>query len=425
LKKIILITFACLFLLNPGVSSADKTDKLLQLLIKKNIVTADEAKAIMEELDEDKDIKKVEARADASKEKPATLVEAKYDKGMVFKTSDSNYSVKINARFQGMYSYENPDTGPSASGFRVRRARILASGNAYAPWIKYYSQLTLEGGSVALRDFYVEAPYFKWLSPRIGQYAVPFDREFLNSDFNLQFGERSIASSEFSLERDTGFQVSGKDIKGVLDYDIGVFNGSGANKSNADNDYMYVGRISWGPFGSYPYSESAVDNPQTPKFAIGIAGAYMPGLDPNDRTTLGGRLGSTSVVPVESDVTQWTTDITYMYKSLYLGSSYYFRKIDPKGVTAFGKQNAWGVNLQGGYFLIPKHFELAGRYAYINPDNPILITDNEQEEYTIGLNYYLNGHNVKTGIAYSYFTTEKEEGDEERQVVRTSMTVQF
>jgi phosphate-selective porin OprO and OprP len=429
LRKIILITLSCLFFINPGVSSADKTDKLLQLLIKKNIVTADEAKAIMEELDGDKESQVAKKResiaADTSPTKPDTIIEAKYDKGVVFKTSDSNYSMKLNARFQGVYSYDNPEAGSSASGFRVRRARILASGNLYEPWLKYYTQVTLEGSSVAMRDFYVEVPFLKWLTPRMGQYKVPFDREFLNSAFNLQLGERSIASSEFSIERDIGFQVSGREIKGVFDYDMGIFNGSGANKSNTDNDYMYVVRISWGPYGSYPYSESAVDNPQTPKVAIGIAGAYMPGLDPNDRTTLGGRLGNSSVVSVESDVTQWTADLAYMYKRLSLAGGYYYREIDPKGVTLFGKQDARGVYIQGGYFLIPKHFEIAGRYVYIDPDNPILITDNEQEEYTIGLNYYFNGHNVKTGITYSYFATEKQEGDEERQVVRTSMTVQF
>ena len=415
-------------LLFSGTASADKTDRLIQLLVNKKIVTAEEAKAIMEELvDEDKtkpDGKKAES-AEKPSIKPTENLSVDYNKGIVLKTSDNNYSMNLNARFQGMFSYDNPDGGPSSSTFRIRRARIFASGNVYAPWLQYNTQITLEGSSAAIRDAYMEASYYEWLTPRIGQYKVPFDREFLDGGFNLQLIERSIASSEFSLQRDIGLQFSGKKILGSLDYSVGIFNGSGANQNNVDNDYMYVGRLVWNIWGSYPYSESAVDNPSSPVLALGIAGAYMPGLNPGERKTLAGSLGSTSIVPVESDVTQWTADIAYKYGGFSFMGGYYYRNIDPKVATAYGKQGAWGVYLQSGYFLIPKHFEIAGRYAYVDPDNPVKITDNKETEYTIGLNYYLSGHNIKTGINYSYFSTENYAGDEDEQVLTTSVIMQF
>ena len=417
MKQFLLLVPAFLFLVGPGVASADKTDKLVRILIEKQILTADEAESVLEELEGD-------AKKSPPSEPDGTL-SVKYNKGIVFKTADDHYTMKLNARFHGIFSYSNPDKGESKSTFRTRRARILAGGNLFAPWLKYSTQITLEGSEASLRDGYLEASYYKWMTPRLGQYKVPFDREFLDGGFNLQLIDRSIASSEFAIQRDVGLQVSGKKILGAFDYDVGIFNGSGANRNNVDNDYIYVGRLVWGPFGAYPYSESAVDNPSSQKFALGIAGAYMPGLDPGERSTLAGNLGKTSILPVESDVALMTADLAYKYRNFSLMSGYYYRNIDPGAATTFGEQDAWGVYLQGGVFIVPKHFEVAGRYSRIDPDNPEKISDNEKTEYTIGLNYYFSGHSVKTGINYSLFTTDKQSGDEDEQALIASVIFQF
>ena len=428
MKKINLILIVCFVYLIPVSASADKTDKLIQLLIEKNIITSDEARVIVEELEKgDKAEPEVKSEGPAKPQLSgrAGNVEVKYVKGAVIKTPDDNYSIKLNASLQGIFSYNNPDNSESESTFRLRRGRIIASGNVYAPWLKYSTQITLEGSRAAVRDAYVEAAFNKSFIPRLGQYKVPFDREYLDSGFSLQLIERSIASSEFSLQRDMGLQISGKKIFDSIDYSVGLFNGSGANQNNVDNDYMYVGRLVWSPLDSYTYSESAVDNPSSPVFFLALAGAYMPGLEPGERATLAGNLGNTSIVPVESNVSQWTADLAYKSGGFSFMGGYHYRNIDPKDVTSFGEQDARGYYIQGGFFFVPKHFEIAGRYAFIDPDNPEKISDNEKTEYTVGLNYYLSGHNVKAGINYSLFSTEKQSGDEDEHVVTTSVIVQF
>ena len=417
MKQRIICVLLCLFFLIPGSASADKTDKLIQLLVEKNIITADDAKALVEELETDM-------------VKPASKtiknMAVKYDKGLVVNTDDNNYSMKLNARFQGMFLYTDLSNRDPRSTFLMRRARILTSGNFYAPWLTYSTQITFEGSTAAMRDAYIEASYYKWMSPMIGQYKVPFDREFLDGGFNLQLINRSIASVEYSLQRDIGLQISGKGIMDRFDYNVGIFNGSGANKLNVDNDYMYVGRIVWSPFGgSYPYSESAHDNPSCHIFSLAFAGAYLPGLEPGERATLAGRLGNTSIVPVESNVAQWTADLAYKYGGFSLMSGYHYRNIDPMDVTSFGEQDAWGFYLQSGFFLIPRSFEIAGRYSFIDPDNPQKISDNESSELTLGLNYYFSGHSLKAGINYSLITTEKQTGDENEHLVITSVVLQF
>jgi phosphate-selective porin OprO/OprP len=240
----------------------------------------------------------------------------------------------------------------------------------FYPWMQYFTQVTLEGGSAALRDAYIEAAYYDWAKPRIGQYKVPFDREFLTSAFNLDLIDRSIASNAFNLGRDIGVQVSGGFLKDQLNYAVGMFNGSGANQSNQDQNFMYLGRMVYTPFGSFPYSEGALDTPDTPKLAVGAAGAYLPGLEPGERKTLAGPLGNTNIVPVNSDVYELTADLAFKYQNFFFQGGYYFRNIDPEKPTTYGSENAQGFYLQGGYFLIPKKFELAARYSWVDPDNP-------------------------------------------------------
>ena len=424
----ILFALLGLILLVPAMVFADKTDRLIELLIEKDIVTAEEAAVLEQELEENEKPQLVSQKADAPEAAPVDWtkkVELKYDKGVVMRTTDDHFSVKLNGRVQGLFSYKDTDGGDSLSSFKVRRARILASGNAFYPWLKYGTQITLEGGGVSTRDVYLEATCYDWLKPRFGQFKVPFDREFLNIGFKLQLIDRSIASSEFSLQRDVGFQISGRKIFDVLEYDVGIFNGSGVNRSNVDGDYMYVGRLVWAPFGSYPYWEGAVDAPTEHRLAIGVGGAYMPGLEPGERATLAGRLGQDTIVPVESDVTQWTADFAYKLYGFSMKAGYYFRNIDPKAATLFGKQDAWGVYLQGGLFLISRHLEIAGRYAYVEPDNPNQVEYNEETEFTLGLNYYFAGHDIKTGINYSVFSTEAQPDNEDEHLLQASAMLLF
>jgi phosphate-selective porin OprO/OprP len=403
---------------------ADQTDKLIKILIDKGIITSEEAKSLEKEVKGEAPEKEAQKEASSGAEW-TKKIEVGYNKGAYIKTPDDRYSLKLNVRTQGLFKYEDQEEGKNTASFSVKRARLLAGGNMFYPWMQYFTQITLEGTSTGLRDAYIEAAYYDWAKPRIGQYKVPFDREFLTSAFNLELIDRSIASNAFSLGRDIGVQVSGKFLQNQLAYAVGMFNGSGANQVNQDQNFMYVGRMVYTPFGSYPYSEGALDTPATPKLAVGAAGAYMPGLEPGERKTLAGTLGNTSIVPVNSDVYELTADLAFKYLNFSFEGGYYFRNIDPEKPTTYGSENAQGFYLQGGYFLVPKKFELAGRYSWVNPNDPDQTSDNEQQEYTGGLSYYLDGHNLKLQANYSYFDNETTTGSQDDQVVQGMVTLAF
>ncbi|AOY58415.1 MULTISPECIES: phosphate porin [Desulfococcus] len=405
---------------------ADQTERLIKILIKKGIITSEEAESIAKEIEAEEE----PSAPVAKQEKPSgdewtRNVEVGYKKGAYIKTTDDRYSLTLNVRTQGLFSYREREGKADTSTFRVRRARVLAGGNVFYPWMKYGTQITLEGGDAALRDAYIEADYFDAVQPKIGQYKLPFDREFMTSAFNLQLIDRSIASSEFSLQRDIGLQLSGKFFQDMLTYQAGVFNGSGANQSNVDRDFMYIARLVLTPLGPYSYSQAALDAPDTPKLAVGVAGAYLPNLDPGERKTLAGILGDTDVMSVESDVYQLTADLAFKYQNVSVEGGYHFRSIDPDEATPFGKESAQGFFLQGGYFVIPKTFELAARYAYVDPDNPDNSGDNDEQEYTVGLTYYLNGHNLKLQANYSFLQTDTATDDQDEHIGQGMVTLAF
>jgi phosphate-selective porin OprO/OprP len=403
---------------------ADQTDKLIKILIDKGIITKEEANSLEKAV-------KGEAPEKEAKEKPSAgeswtdKIEVGYNKGAYIKTTDDRFSTRLRVRTQGRFKYEDEEDQKNTASFDVRRARLLFDGNVFYPWMKYGTQVTLEGGSAALRDAWIEAAYYDFAKPRIGQYKVPFDREFLTSAFSLELIDRSIVSSAFSLQRDIGVQVSGGILQDQLNYAVGMFNGSGANQSNQDQNFMYVGRMVYTPFGSFPYSQAALDTPKTPKLAVGAAGAYLPGLEPGERQSLAGPLGNTNIVSVNSDVYQLEADLAFKYQNFYFEGAYDFRRIEPEEPTPFGDEDAWGFYLQGGYFLIPKKFELAARYAWVDPNNPNDNGNNNQTEYTGGLSYYIDGHNLKLQANYSYFVDESDNGDQHNQVVQGLMTLAF
>ncbi len=402
--------------------AAEQAEELISILEKKEVITKEEAATLRKPAKVP--AQPAKAGEGGIKEDWTKNMEVGYNKGAYVKTKDGRFSLLMNVRLQGQYNYQFLDDRDDTSTFQVKRARLITSGNAFHPWLKYFVQLTLEQ-SVNLRDAYIEAAYFKWLTPTFGQYKVPFDREFLTSAFNLQLIERSIANTEFNLGRDVGLQIAGFPLGEMFEYRLGIFNGSGANQDNINNNYMYVGRFVFTPLGPYPYSQAALDTPKKPLLAVGAAGAYLPGLEPTERRTLAGRLGSTQVVPVRSDVYQYTADLAFKLLNFSFEGGYYYRTIDPRVSTPFGRQNGWGYFAQAGYFIIPKHFEVAGRYSYLNPDNPVRRGNNNQYELTGGVSYYFEGHPLKIQANYSYIKTQATPSDLKDHIVRSQVTLMF
>jgi hypothetical protein len=119
----------------------------------------------------------------------------------------------------------------------------------------------------------------------------------------------------------------------------------------------------------------------------------------------------------EVDQTQLLAEFGFKYRGLSLVGEYHNRKrkvLDPletadlgTAVSAKESLHDQGFFVQGGYFIIPKKLEIAGRYELTDYDsqNPSFGTSGLLDNfcsYTAGLNYFLHGRDHKIQINYKH-----------------------
>jgi phosphate-selective porin len=65
-----------------------------------------------------------------------------------------------------------------------------------------------------------------------------------------------------------------------------------------------------------------------------------------------------------------------------------------------------GYTNHGALAPLPEGLELALRYAYVIESRTVAdnVNRNRREEYTVGVNWFMSGHNNKVTIDYSYLT---------------------
>ena len=339
-----------------------------------------------------------------------------YKEGFYFKTLDNKFSAKINNRLQYKYQYTDRDIGTDGipdedeSTFDFRRIRTKISGNAYDENIKYRLEWD-SSWDVTLLDAYVDFTHIPWANIWAGQGKV-FSRQVLTSSASLQMIDRADTISEFRFqgdERKRGVAVhSDKILDGKFDYSIGVYNPQARTTDNNINTMLYLARTSYYPFGPYEsYKESDLEYTETFKAHIGGGiGFEQIGQNESDSDE------------DEVDQTQLLAEFGFKYKGLSLAGEYHYRKrkvLDPletadlgTAVSAKESLHDQGFFVQGGYFIIPKKLEIAGRYELIDYDRnhpgggtPGLI-DNICS-YTAGLNYFLHGRDHKIQINYKHW----------------------
>lgn len=373
-------------------------------------------------------------------------LEIGYNQGFYFKTLDGKFSAKIRNRMQYKYQYTDRDVGATdslpdedESTFDFRRIRTNISGNAYGKNIKYKIEWDSSLANVDLRDAYIEITHIPWANILAGQTTV-FTRQFLTSSSAQQMIDRSATGDEFRFngdERKRGIAIhSNKILDGKVDYLVGVYNPQVRATDNDVNTMLYLARASYYPFGPYvSYMESDLEYTESFKAHIGggIGFEQFGHNEQDDRD--------------EVDNTQLLAEFGFKYRGLSLAGEYHNRKrkvLDAleasnllgAGFAAVGageSLNDQGFFVQGGYFIIPKRLEIAGRYELIDfgrnhPEDGALGRVDNKRFYTAGLNYFLNGRDHKIQLNYIHREEELSGaffGDNDENVFLTQYQIYF
>jgi hypothetical protein len=362
------------------------------------------------------------------KEKFLSNFDAGYKDGLYLKTRDDKFSLKFNAIFQGQFFIQTFDKDRNLAqdkqiSFQIRRLRLFFTGNGFYPWVKYYVQIGADkGANFELKDTYLDFAYYPEITPRIGQWKVPFQREELTSDAFLEFGaDRSIVNDEFTLERDIGFELYGSLLNNLIEYAGGVFNGAGRNVSPNPNgpNLLYAGRVVFQPLGKYEYTQGDLrDDPSTPLFAIGAAVAGLPNFNVltengSNRANLAKAILAIDPKITNADVFQFTADVGFKYYGFAFEGEYDLRRIfHIQSPSAINKATtAHGLRLQAGYLFHPMPIEPAFRYAIVSDYcQNIKGACEREQEFTPALNYYIYKHRLKIGVNYSLFVEKDPSG---------------
>lgn len=341
-------------------------------------------------------------------------------KGFEFRTTDNNYLLQIQSRFQfraytpfnkESMNYQSFDTEVKR-GFVLNRARLKVGGNAYRPWLKFFWEYEL--ASNKLLDFRFMVEKFSWLKLKVGQWKVHYNRERVISSGRQQTVDRSILIYPFTIDRQQGVSLYGNIGQGIgsFNYWISVLTGTGRGaKGNDDGHLMYMSRLQWNMFGKeVKFIGSDLNHSKTPKGLLAIAAVTNRSAYTRFSADGGGHLpGFENSSSGQYRVNQFLIESAFMYKGFSWQQEFHWKEIDDTKLDEL--THLYGNLVQAGFFLhsiiewFPPQLEIAGRYAFYYPDRN--IKDKKNTEYSATINWFFNGHNNKLSADISYLKVEE------------------
>ncbi|HET6558683.1 MAG TPA: porin, partial [Prolixibacteraceae bacterium] len=345
-KRLLTILTLGVFVLNVYAQS---TDEILNILVQKKVIAPKEADSL---------------RAEA-----AIAAQASLSKVKAFPV---NASKKISLSGYSQVRYQALEEASKMDGFDIRRARLDVKGNI-SPYWGYRVQFDL-AGTPKLIDAFVELKLNDYINFTVGQAKVPFSQENMLSSTQLTLIDRSQVVEALTARgkdvignqngRDIGVQMGGtllilKD-RPVVDYRLGLFNGSGINTVDNNENKDYAARLILHPLAG-----------------LDISGAYYDGsrLVPEVRS---GNVVTSPATTVNRD--RYGIDLSYDLKNFSLRSEYIHGTDDQVARE--------GYYVMGGYSFFQKKLQLVAKYDFYDTNKA--IADNASEWVVIGTNYAFN-----------------------------------
>lgn len=378
-------------------------------------------------------------------------------KGVQLSTRDKRYLTQIQWRLQFRYSYPTDDSPrtlsqfnePPESSFNVRRARIKVGGHGYQPWLKYYFEY--DWPSSSLLDWRLMVEKYQWLQLRLGQWKINYNRERVDSSGKQQFVERSIVNRQFTIDRQQGAMLYGRLFPGTYAdswYYAGVFSGTGrGTTSNDDANMMYMVRGQWNFLGrDLKFSQSDVEYHEKPAGSVSFA--YATDISNCTRFSSSGcgQLdGFAAGQNGQYRIDQMVEETAFKWRGFSLQHEYHWKQVKnsalAEGTPAIApatpgnaatpgyKTLMMGSYTQVGYFphylikAIPKPLEIAGRYAFVDPN--LNINNDTQYEAMGVVNWFFAGHANKLTADVSRLWLAQPGPDKQEWRVRLQWDVSF
>jgi phosphate-selective porin OprO/OprP len=398
MRKVILALAAAAFALTASETSAKTVEEVLK---EKGVITEEEYRQIT----------------------PSPLSGYVPGKGFTFTSPDRNFQLSLGGRGQFQYQFIDRDTGQDTSQFRIRRFKVYMGGYAFMPELTYRVQADLTKGNTAqlLDDAWINYRFAEEAQAQLGQFKVPFLRQELISDGAQQFVDRSNVVDAFKPSYDIGLMGGGSVSKALFAYSAGIFGGTGQGQPRTGNNGAYAIRAVFNPLGAVPYTESALENYDRPRFSLG--GDYFRNtLKKTGPTTFqdtsstvppyagtSGWLGTNAAVfdnTEKVDIEMTSLDGALKWRGLSVQAEYVHGSAD--GDVTGRTVTATGMYAQAGYLIIPKHLEVAARYSWYDPREH--VSNNLMTQVQGAVSWYFYNHNLKLQGDYTNIHTQRATG---------------
>jgi hypothetical protein len=266
-------------------------------------------------------------------------------------------------------------------------------------------------GDIDVLDGYAQFEFMPEFNVWVGRMLPPSDRANLDGPYYLNSWLYPGVVSQYPAKfagRDDGATVWGKVFDKKLVYSAGVFEGHNryAGASNQGDDPLLAGRVAYNFLDAEPdpaYYESSTYYGSVDILTLAFALQY-------EENGVGSALH-------RGDYTGWNMDLLFEKKLSFgvitLEGAYYnydtggVKDVVPGFNGAGGTANVGGIN-QGDGYLIGADYLIPGKvgwgqfqpfFRYQNFDNS--LTHIGADQYDLGFNYVISGHNARVSIDYS------------------------
>ncbi len=268
--------------------------------------------------------------------------------------------------------------------FKLRRTNIGMKGNLSEDF-KFNVMFDPARSEKILKDLWLDYDGIPHHTVRFGQMKPGVTADSLRSS-SRNFTAARSQIGRIGNEREQGMALLGQ--WKYLDYQLGLYNGNGENRTDTNNKYALGGRITLRPLAGVMNEE------KWGRFELG--GSYFDGqAGTNDLLT---------------DRDRYGLEARYHHNKFQLNTEYMAFE-NPGGIEGHG----WYA--EGIYKLTPK-FDLVARYDRLDPNR--LIAANSVTEYILGFNYLVEKYNIRLGLNYILVTdpTGQNRGNAVRMLVQ-------
>ncbi|MBT5902771.1 MAG: porin [Opitutaceae bacterium] len=411
-----LIRIVTLLALIGGLSSAvvaEENSALLNILVKKGILSHDEAKSIRSELDSDMKAAVLEHTTSGSPTRGVVVYGRSHVQHALIGTDAAGVE-QTNHMF-------------------LRRLRLGVQGKVGENWdadLFYdFAAGTFDKAYVRYKDSYGDTP----LEIYAGLRKVNNVNEEWRSSGSLVALERA-GTTRYFVESNNGRRL------GAGSYRVGVFVDAHTNNRKMKSQGTYWGFAVTNPERAVKSADaasagSAVNNKQAFWGDVGYSGTFRDnkfrvGAGVGFLPEQGGRRISGS-----DDLTVYNAYAVADFGKLDFMAEYLHSTIE-NGAGAGQDADPWGILLESTYFTSDA-LQLVGRISYVNSDDrgikvsdgvrsaPSAFTGDNLTELYLGMNYYILGNDLKIQAGYVRGWVEKNGVEEAADGLRSQIAINF